>query len=360
MARIESDESLYKLKTLHLGFQLGCIKDFEEVAKRLRLNVTSWYILSDKFQKDFFDGCACGNEVYNMSSKRARRVWDLHKDFFNQFDVIITSDTAPLSRIFLDNGWEKPLIIWVCNRFDYCHGVPKSTFPDVAYYELMKNARKRSNVFVIPYTDLEWVYAQGKGVDLGRRTIRPIGAVEDVMRDGTQDTLIPEYVNKQETIFLYPRFDHASQVDFIRDACNSLGVKLYHGAYNGPKDLEDFKGILYIPYAWSNVALFENIQRGIIHFVPTANFLKKLYREGKPIRSLTAGIILNEYKLCDWYNEEFADLFIYFDSWEELKEKIEKLDYKVFSKYVRSRGEDIASKTMTQWKQLFKEIVQCF
>ena len=30
---------------------------------------------------------------------------------------------------FLQNNWEKKLIIWVCNRFDYAHG-SKSGFPE--------------------------------------------------------------------------------------------------------------------------------------------------------------------------------------------------------------------------------------
>ena len=61
-----------------------------------------------------------GNAVYNIGHQRAETVWNRHKDYFDKFDVIVTSDTAPLSRIFLQNGWRKPLIIWVCNRFDYC------------------------------------------------------------------------------------------------------------------------------------------------------------------------------------------------------------------------------------------------
>ncbi len=358
MWRINEGNGLHGLKILHMGFQLGCMKDFEEVAKELGLDVTSWYILSSKMEKDFFDGCMCGNQVYNISAERARRVWHLHKDFFDQFDVVMTSDTTPLSRIFLQHEWKKPQIIWVCNRFDYCHGPHTRAFPDPEYYHLITHAKDRQNVFVIPYTDFEWVYADRKKVDLGRRTIRPVGALEDTMRDGSQNSAIPPEIEKSETLFLYPRFDQPNQVKFIQDQCEQLDIATYHGAYNGPKDLEGFKGVLYIPYAWSNVALFENIQRGIVHFVPTVSFLQQLHRQGKPIRSLTVGIVLNDYKYCDWYSEQFKDLFVFFDSWDELKEKVDELDYASFSEYVTQVGNVLRETTLQKWRNLFKEVAE--
>ncbi len=356
MWRINENSGLHGLKILHMGLQLGCIKDFEEVAKELGLDVTSWYIHSSALERDFFDGCACGSQVYNISAERAKRVWRLHKDFFDQFDVVMTSDTAPLSRIFLQHEWKKPQIIWVCNRFDYCHGPHTRAFPDPEYYRLISGAKDRPNVFVIPYTDFEWVYAAKKKVDLGRRTIRPVGAFEDTMRDGSQNSSIPSDVNKAETLFLYPRFDEARQVHFIQNQCKKIGVTTYHGTYNGPKDLEGFKAVLYIPYAWSNVALFENIQRGIVHFIPTASFLQRLHRQGNPIRPLTVGIVCNEYKYCDWYGEQFRDLFVFFDSWEELRDKVDSLDYKAFSEKVTKAARPLREATLQKWRDLFTEV----
>ena len=43
--------------------------------------------------------------------------------------------------------------------------------------------------------------------------------------------------------------------------CTTLGIKSYCGRYNGPDDLRDFKGVIHIPYAWSNFALFENMEK---------------------------------------------------------------------------------------------------
>ena len=43
-----------------------------------------------------FDGISSGNALYNVGHERAQNIWNKHKDYFNQFDAIITSDTAPL------------------------------------------------------------------------------------------------------------------------------------------------------------------------------------------------------------------------------------------------------------------------
>jgi hypothetical protein len=79
------------------------MKDFEDVARELDLDLTSWFV--QRLPQGFWEGFHAGNEIYNVSHRRAQRVWALHHEFFKQFDVIVTSDTAPLSRIFLQNGW---------------------------------------------------------------------------------------------------------------------------------------------------------------------------------------------------------------------------------------------------------------
>jgi hypothetical protein len=80
------------LKVLHMALHKGCINDFAEVARELSLDLTSWFIQDDPVR---FDKHARGNAIYNIGHDRAKRVWENNKDYFNQFDVIVTSDPAP-------------------------------------------------------------------------------------------------------------------------------------------------------------------------------------------------------------------------------------------------------------------------
>ncbi len=336
---------------LHLSLHTGCIKDFEDVAKELQLNLTSWNIGAMQPRTNF-DGTTNNNAIWNITAQRAQAVWERHEDFFNQFDVILTSDIAPLSRIFLQNDWQKPLIIWICNRFDYAdHGTNREGFPDRAYYQMFQEAVSKPNVRIIPYTDYEWYHAEQRGLSIGRRTIRPIGSIDDSLRSG-DTSFIPDYVDPAETLFIYPRLND-QQMRFAQSVCADLSIKTYTGVYNGPGELARYKAVLYFPYAWSNLALYENLQRGIIHFVPSIAFVKVLLAQRKPIRTYTHTL----FELGEWYKPEYKDVIIYFDSWQDLKVKFETLDYQAMQQKIKAFGAKHREYVLNQWQQVFDELL---
>ena len=49
-----------KLKVLHITFHEGCKKDFEEVARELDLDLTSWFV--QQLPQGFWEGFHTGNE----------------------------------------------------------------------------------------------------------------------------------------------------------------------------------------------------------------------------------------------------------------------------------------------------------
>jgi hypothetical protein len=334
------------MKILHMTFHEGCKNDFEDVAQELGLEVTSWYVQA--LPSGFWEGFSAGNEIYNVGHRRAQRVWDLHKDFFDQFDVIITSDTAPLSRIFLQNGWQKPLIIWVCNRFDYRHaGGGEDRFPEPEYYELIRKATTMKNVRIIAYTPFEYEYARRKGINFEKRSIKPIGKKEQEF--DACNSFIPSDVHKEDTLFIFPRLEHR-QINQVIQECAQRGIKSWSGVYNGPEDLKDFKGVLFFPYAFSNLALFENLLRGVIHFVPTKRFLNQL-------RFVRAGMEGN-LDWCEWYFDIYKDYFVFFDSWHDLQKKAQTLNYSAMQQKIKQFGLHHRNTMIEQWRNLFAELVQ--
>jgi hypothetical protein len=334
-------------KLLHMSFHKGCINDFAEVTQELSLDTTDWYIHDSRTK---FDPEAIGNDIYNITHERAERVWKLNKEYFNEFDAIIVSDTAPLARIFLQNDWQKPLIIWICNRFDYVNNpVLVGTFPDHEYYDLFRSAINKPNVTIISYTPYEHYYAHQRGVFIGTRTIRPLGQLPKEPA-APFASAIPQTVTKSETVFIYPRMeDHA--IEYVKTQCANLGIKTFSGEYNGPDDLTDFKGILYFPYQWSNLALFENIQRGIVHFIPSEQFVHK-FAGREPVRYCT----LDNFPLCEWYCYEYKDLFVYYNSWADLQKKINNTDYQQMREKIKKAGFDHWQKNLNAWKDVFHEL----
>lgn len=339
--------NLLALKVLHVTLHEGCKMDFEEVGRELGIEVTSYFV-QEKVRNNptFWDGTQAGNEIYNVGPQRAKRVWDRHKDFFNTFDVIVTSDTAPLSRIFLQNGWTKPLIIWVCNRFDYAHGNGgEDRFPDRGYYDMIRAATKMNNVRIVSYTPYENVYAQRKGIDFGPRMIKPLGRKTE--HEESFVSKIPAEVIKKSTLFLYPRLDD-NQAAYIKRECQNREISVYSGVYNGPQDLADFKGVIYFPYQWSNLAFFEGVQRGLIHFVPSEKFVQT---HSHAIRYTT----LNEFHLCEWYMTENRPCIVYFDSWDDLKQKVASVNYEEMRKHNIEFGITHRATMLKRWKDVFQE-----
>ncbi len=334
-----------KVKVLHITFHEGCKNDFEEVARELDLDLTSWFV--QHLPQGFWEGFRSGNEIYNVGPRRAQRVWNRHKDFFNQFDLIVTSDTAPLSRIFLQNEWQKPLIIWICNRFDYAHGSGgEDRFPDGKYYQLIRQATQQKNVRLIAYTPFEHEYMRRRGIEMGTQTIKPLGRKEETIFDFK--SAVPGDVNAGESLFIFPRLD-GGQMNRVKQGCASVDVPTWTGVYNGPEDLKQFKGVLFFPYAFSNLALFENLQRGIVHFVPTQRFLSQL--------GLIRGGMHGNLPWSEWYFNEYVDYLVYFDSWAELQQKMRMIDYTVMKPKIKSFGQQHRIGMVDEWKKLFGEIL---
>lgn len=335
----------HRIKVLHMTFHEGCKNDFEDVAQELDLEVTSWFVQA--LPAGFWEGFVSGSEIYNVGHRRAQRVWDLHHDFFNQFDVIITSDTAPLSRIFLQNNWEKPLIIWVCNRFDYAHGAGgEDRFPDKEYYDLIKEATLLPNVRIVSYTPFEHEYARRKGFNFSTLTIKPLGKKEQLFLP--EHTLVPLSVIKEETFFVFPRLS-PEHLHKVLQATEHHGIQAWSGTYRGPEDLKGFKGVLFFPYAFSNLALFENLLRGVIHFVPTQEFLTQL--------GFIRGGMHGNLNWCEWYFDVYKDYLVFFDSWQDLYSKINNTDYQAMKEKIKLFGQSHRQNMIIAWRQLFAELV---
>ena len=340
-----------KIRVLHLSFHKGCIREFAAIAKHLSLDVDSWHI--PDLPDQFFDGVTIGNALYNMTHERAERIWNKHKRVFQNFDVVLISDTAPLSRIFLQNGWTKPLVIWVCNRFDYADNKTNDgNFPDLEYYDLFRKATTQDNVFIIPYSEFDRYYAKKKGIEMNNFLISPCAPQPPSL----QESLIPPYVQKKDYFFL-PPYQNETRFTDLTGLCRKLGIDVYCGKYNGPADLKDFKGIIHLPYNWSNVAFFENCRFGIPYFIPSPRFLKELMSEGNYFHA-DAEFLLeeNQFALSEWYSPEHREIITYFDSWLDLKEKTLYTNFAKLQQKIKRYGAHHYKLMFDRWARLFHKI----
>lgn len=288
------------MRVLHVTHHAGCDLDFKFVAAKLNLELeTQW-----------------ADWTYNVTANVAAGLWNKHKDYYESFDAVVTSDTAPLSRIFLQGGFSKRLVIWVCNRFDYVDeatNLDSDRFPDGAYYGLFRDAIEKPNVRVRSYTPFEDEYARTHRGTSWSGLIKPCSVV------AAKDTpeAFPDGSLKRDT-FLVTRYHNDNIFMDLKAKCDALGISTYRGEYNGPADLAGVKGIIHIPYAWSNLAIFENWSLGNVYLIPTERFLLELSHQ--PNFFWSPPFDRDLIRLSEWYLPEHDGLFVKFDSWEELRE----------------------------------------
>jgi hypothetical protein len=333
------------MKILHLSFHKGCINEFNYICDKLGYEchvlsqILEWN--TNKLIQPIFED---DNQQYNITKDRANKYWKLYETYFNDFDSIITSDTAPLSRIFLQNNWNKPLIICICNRFDYSHGC-NSGFPDKEYYTLFKQSYLKNKIKIIGYTEFENYYCKAiRGVDIGNSVITPCGGISELYKN---------FISKPElnNTFFIPPYHNDTIMMNLPEKIKELGYNSYSGKYNGPMDLLNYKAVIHIPYAWSNLAFFEMVSLGIIYFVPSIDFLNIL-RINKDF-FWSPPFIQSSLNLSEWYNEDHKKLLIYFDSWEDLILKINSLNYDEHKKKLKGYGKILETDRLNKWKLLF-------
>lgn len=294
------------------------------------------------------------NWNYNMSADLADEIWNEHKEYYNGFDVVVTSDTASLSRIFLQNNFDNRLIIWVCNRFDY-HDVVTNIvgFPDPAFYDLFRNASNMPNVSVRSYTKFEHEYAMKyRNVAWDTDVVKPCN-----FTDKQSVSAFPDHIDKSE-VFLVTRYHNDNIFMDLKAVCDGLGIPTYRGEYNGPTDLKGIRGIIHIPYAWSNLALFENWAMGLVYFIPSKHFLLEL-ASTKPNFFWSPPFDTSLIESSEWYLPEHKDLFAYFDSFGALC-RMTKDDEMING--MKSKIKEFSDKhithTLAQWKTLFDDNIQ--
>jgi hypothetical protein len=329
------------MKILHLSFHTGCHNDITYLVNKLNKNRDNKIKLSFM---EFNDGT---KGKYNIGHERAEKYWNKHKEYFNTFDVILTSDTAPISRVFLQNNWNKKLIIWINNRFDYCDQATNDcNFPDEEYYKLFSEAVNKDNVKIIGYTAFENFYCKNiKGIDIGNNVIKPIGCNSYIYNN----TNITKVEDKSNTFFVGSYHNDNIMINLTQEL-KKRQIQCYHGRFNGPKDLAEFKGVIHIPYAWSNYSLFEGIQNEIVYFIPSKNFFMELKKDknffwSPPYRD-------ENLELSEWYNNENKDCIIYFNSWDDLKIKIYTTDIIKIKKCLKDFGTKHEETMINLWKKI--------
>ena len=345
------------MKVLHISHHIGCMRDHAYIYETLGFEYEFW-----KFPKGLFF----------VTKYISNEMWNERKEYFNSFDYIVTSDTAPLSRIFMENVNElvPKVIVWICNRFDY------SMESDSSFYELFNkiSIEHKDKFKIIPYSDFEGVWCKHKEIQHTLETITPIGINLDKLDykiDGLND-LQNSYThdaNSKETYeepcslrnkMFIPIYSNDNLFFDLKYIFQVNNIDYFNGGYKQSSDLKHCKAFVTFPDSFSKLMTFETIQNEVIVFLPSEHFLIRLHKLKNnniqywfncPLGYLNSELI----KYCEWY--KFKECRIYFESIDDLIYKINTLSPDTIEekrKWCRYYGEIIKNTNMEKWKNAFE------
>jgi len=335
-------------KVLHLSHHYGCLKDHQYICSNLGLELESIYSHS---------GTILPKGCYRLDSEQANEIWNKNQDYFKSFDYIITSDTAPLSRIILQNidNFSGKLIVWICNRFDY------NLEWDSSYYELIKNYSNHEKVKLIPYTEFERFWLNRFGIETKYETIRPIGLVINESLSKDEEYSIGFDGNYKMDLsggdVLVSRYHNDNIFQNSKSICESFGLVASHAKYRGSLELETlsklYECFLIFPDAYSKFTAFELMQLKMPVILPTEKFL--LQCSVKPGYFFSTGVNSNTVKYCEWYNEYFEKFAVYFEDLEGIPDAVQmvKDNKKEICDIMDTLAKTHKEKTLNQWRQIY-------
>lgn len=144
-------------------------------------------------------------------------------------------------------------------------------------------------------------------------------------------------------------------------------------------ELYNHKGIIHFPYEISTMSIFEQYSANIPLFFPSKNYLKQLIKNQdyhiqsryqimygiNPYHSTLRKALHNDYWIdywverADFYDEENMKYIIYFDSIEDLFEKIQSLNTDnllEISNKMKEHNIERKQKVYKDWKEIFDKI----
>ena len=216
------------------------------------------------------------------------------------------------------------------------------------YYKTISKAKKRKNIIFVENNPFEMYYLCDKNIFIQNYyLIRPIG-------------LAPiSKINKKE-IFLnkVAVINNGNQGKILGPILKKLNISfnILEGKYGGPLTLTNYKAVIHIPYQVSVMKMMENFRYGIPMIIPTERLLREILDNNKNIinyRWIKMALnIKNGIKnYIEFYNDEFKELFIYFDNFEELPNIIEITNFKDLSLKEKEFMKNYENKMVKIWSE---------
>lgn len=349
-----------KIKFFNLDCHISVIADLKTIFEDLGHSVTSWSISGHNW---IFNRLPNSLDVINsqnwknLDDNMCERFYQRYKDELSIYDAFIC--TYPPAFSMLYEKFNKPILCHIPIRYE----VPFSNNKELweKFNLFLKN--NIDNKLLIPVANSMY---DKKYFEFF------------VDRNCEYIPNLCEYTNTKWN----PQRDEFLQYGFTN---LNLGSNIVHkdslGKYKW-EEITKFKGIILIPYNVSTMSLFEYYTSNIPLFCPSKKLMNELYTKSLVLSQLTwnqtfslqSGSVIdclrtndpNDYikfeiisewiNYSDFYNEEWLPYITYFDTFEELKDKLLNVNLFEISKKMENYNQQRKNKVYDFWKTTIEKL----
>jgi len=194
---------------------------------------------------------------------------------------------------------------------------------------------ENKNLKVVVNNPFETFYACRRKVFIPNYyLIRPIG-------NAPPELLVSKYDRVHDEIAVIQRTYQDTDIAIPKLEEIKVNYAKLPRKYGGPLVLATYKAVIMLPYQVSIMKMMENFRYGVAMIVPSERLFLELLEDKnysfteRNLVDVHDGII----KYVEFYHEDFKDLFVYFDKWEDLPKIIKKTNFKK----VKERGKKFIS-----------------
>ena len=138
----------------------------------------------------------------------------------------------------------------------------------------------------------------------------------------------------------------------------NISFNILQSKYGGPLTLTNYKAIIHIPYQVSVMKMMENLRYGIPMIIPSERLLREILDNNKNIVinyrwvKFALNIKNGTKKYIEFYNDEFKEIFIYFDNFVELPNIIENTNFTDLSLKEKEFMKNYEKKMLKIWSEV--------
>jgi len=351
------------MKFFNLDCHVSVIADLKNIFENLGHEVVSWSISGHNW---VFGRQSDHVEIINQNTWRqldedmCDSFYERYKNELSEYDGFIC--TYPLTFSLLYKKFKKPIILHIPIRYE----TPFESNPSKweKFNDYLREGIENKMVFPIANSLYDKKYFE----HFVNRTCDYIPNICDYTEISW---------NPQRNDFLY----------YSRLPLNLENTLLFDKSRLGRYewgDISKFKGIVMIPYNCSTMSIFEFYTSNIPLFCPSIDFMCDLYvKHGNHVLSeltwnkvfnLGSGskiknnklidpnryddisIMSNWIKLSDFYNDEWMPHIVYFDSFEDLLNKLQTVNLNEISEKMKTFNSTRKLNIINKWKNKLLEI----